>query len=94
MSEKSRNFRVGYQLGQGLTLSEILLNLGSTAEGVPTTKAAFELAQRLGVDAPITTEVYNILYLQKGVKDALQSLLDRDMTAELTGINASVGKLC
>ena len=95
-SEKSRNFTVGYRLGQGQTLSDIIQNLGSVAEGVSTTKAAFELASRLQVDgacflcwdhtAPITTEVYAVLYEEKPVKEAMKTLMERDPSRELRGI--------
>jgi len=81
-SEKSRNVTVGYRLGKGETLAAVLANLGSTAEGVPTTKAAFLLARKLGVDAPITEVLYGILYENKPVREAIESLLRRVASSE------------
>jgi glycerol-3-phosphate dehydrogenase (NAD(P)+) len=85
-SDKSRNFRVGYLLGQGKTLEDIIAHLGSVAEGVPTAKAAFELGQKLKVDCPITTEVYAVLYQGKPVDQAMRTLMERDPSSELRGI--------
>lgn len=48
-SEKSRNFTVGYRLGKGEKLKDIIENLGSVAEGVPTTKAAHELCAKVSI---------------------------------------------
>ena len=80
-SEKSRNFSVGYRLGRGEDLASTLQSVG-VAEGVTTTKAAYELVQRLGVDAPITTEVYRVLYEQKAITQALMDLLTREAKPE------------
>jgi glycerol-3-phosphate dehydrogenase (NAD(P)+) len=57
-SEKSRNFTVGFRIGKGEKLKDIVKSLGSVAEGIPTTKAAFELARKLDIDSPITDQVY------------------------------------
>ena len=57
-SEKSRNFTVGYRLGKGESLDQVIATLGSTAEGVTTLKAAYLLARKLNVDTPITDHLY------------------------------------
>jgi glycerol-3-phosphate dehydrogenase len=49
-SSASRNYTVGYRLGKGETLPEIVKTLGSVAEGVTTTKALHELLKELGTD--------------------------------------------
>ena len=85
-SEKSRNFTVGYRIGKGEKLPDIIASLGSVAEGVPTTKAAFELAQKLGIEAPITKEIYQVLYQDKPLEQAIKDLIERDPNAELYGI--------
>jgi glycerol-3-phosphate dehydrogenase len=81
-SEKSRNFMVGYRLGRGEALAEVQRTLGSVAEGVATTKAAFELSQRLGVDVPIIHETYNVLYEGKPIAQAVMDLLTREAKPE------------
>lgn len=73
----SRNRRVGLGLGQGKTLAAILEELGQVAEGVVTAKSAWMLAQREGVEMPITEQVYRMLYEDKPVWDALRDLSGR-----------------
>ncbi|KAI8912620.1 6-phosphogluconate dehydrogenase [Gorgonomyces haynaldii] len=85
-SEKSRNFTVGFRIGQGEKLDDIIASLGSVSEGVPTTKAAYHLAQKLGIDAPITEQVYAVLYENKDLKEAIEDLTGREAHHELRGI--------
>lgn len=61
-SKTSRNFTVGYRLGQGEKLQDILNSLGSVAEGVATAKGLKAIIDRLGLSAPIAQGVYGILY--------------------------------
>jgi hypothetical protein len=56
-SSNSRNYTVGYRLGKGEKLEEIIKTLGSVAEGVSTAKGLYEIVQELGVNAPIATAV-------------------------------------
>lgn len=82
-SEKSRNFQVGYRLGRGERLQVILDSLGSVSEGYATTRAAYELANKLGIDAPITDAAYQVLYDSKPIAQAVMGLLTRDAKPEL-----------
>jgi glycerol-3-phosphate dehydrogenase (NAD(P)+) len=52
------------------------------AEGVKTAKSAHDLAQRLGVDMPITAEVYRVLYEGKSPRHAVADLMGRELHAE------------
>lgn len=81
-SEKSRNYTVGYRLGKGESLDEVLKTLGSVAEGVSTTKAAYYLCEKLKVDSPIVHVVYSVLYGGSTVANGLHLLLNREMKAE------------
>ncbi|MFQ5994590.1 MAG: NAD(P)H-dependent glycerol-3-phosphate dehydrogenase [Acidiferrobacterales bacterium] len=78
----SRNRRVGLGLGQGRKLADILAELGQEAEGVATTRELFTLAQRLGIDMPITEQVYRVLYEQHSPEQAVQALLGREPRQE------------
>lgn len=78
----SRNRRVGLGLGQGKTLDQILEELGQVAEGVVTTATARELAQREGVEMPITEVMYRVLYEDLPVAQATATLLGRERRAE------------
>jgi glycerol-3-phosphate dehydrogenase (NAD(P)+) len=79
----SRNRTVGVELGKGRKLDEILASLGHVAEGVKTTKSAHELGKKLGVDVPITDEVYRVLYEDKPAKQALIDLMTRPLKHEM-----------
>jgi glycerol-3-phosphate dehydrogenase (NAD(P)+) len=75
--ELSRNRTVGFELGRGRTLPDVLAGLGHVAEGVRTAKSAYDLGRRVGVEMPITTEVYQVLYEGKSPKQAVSDLLAR-----------------
>lgn len=78
----SRNRTVGMQLGKGRKLAEILGGMKMVAEGVKTTDSTYRLAQRLGVEMPITEQVYKVLYEDKSPRQAVQDLMMRDLRVE------------
>lgn len=78
----SRNRRVGLGLGRGKSLDEVLAELGQVAEGVVTARSAWQLAQREGVEMPITEQVYRMLYEGKPVFDVLRDLAGRGRRSE------------
>lgn len=81
-STLSRNYRVGLGLAQGKELPDILEELGSTAEGVNTTKVLVAIAQREGISVPIASEVYRLLEGQITPRAALGKLMERDLKPE------------
>lgn len=85
-SEKSRNFSVGYRLGRGESLQDVIRSVGSVAEGVSTTQAAYRLVEQQKIDAPIITEVWRCLYEQKPIAQAVMDLLTREAKPEFRGI--------
>ncbi len=78
----SRNRRVGLALGEGRTLADILEELGEVAEGVTTAKSAHQLGHKLGIEMPITEQIYAMLYEDKPVHDAVRDLMGRERRAE------------
>ncbi len=78
----SRNRRVGLGLGRGEALPAILEELGQVAEGVVTTRSAYELGRSAGVEMPITEQMYRVLYEALPVQEALYNLLERRRRAE------------
>jgi glycerol-3-phosphate dehydrogenase (NAD(P)+) len=78
----SRNRQVGLALAGGDALADILGRLGHIAEGVGTARIARDLAQRLGVEMPITREVAAVLHDGKPPRAAVNDLLARDTGAE------------
>ena len=78
----SRNRTVGYRLGQGESLDEILSDMTAVAEGVKTAAAVHELAARHSVEMPIVEQVYQIVQEGKRPSDALKALMLRDPKPE------------
>ncbi len=75
--ELSRNRSVGLKLGQGMTIAAIQEEMRMVAEGVKTTRSAWHLARKMGVEMPILEQVYQVLYEGKGCQDATRDLLER-----------------
>jgi glycerol-3-phosphate dehydrogenase (NAD(P)+) len=80
--ELSRNRTVGLELGKGRKLDEVLAGLGHVAEGVKTAKSAYDLSLKLGVEMPITCEVYKALYEDKPAAKAVVDLMARELGPE------------
>ncbi len=78
----SRNRTVGYQLGLGKSLDEVLASMQMVAEGVKTARAVHDLAARYGTDMPICESVYRVLYENLDPATALLSILSRDQREE------------
>lgn len=77
ISRQSRNRYVGEQLGLGRTIDEVVAEMKMVAEGIKTSKVVVDLAQRHGVDMPIASEVYGVLYEGRTAQDAYRGLLRR-----------------
>lgn len=82
-SVKSRNYRVGYGLGQGRTLDDIQAELGQVAEGVVNAKSVKLLADSLDVEMPISDAVYQLLYGGATHEGVLRELLGRELKREI-----------
>lgn len=81
-SPHGRNLRVGRELGQGKKIKEILSGMEMVAEGVDTSEAVVELAARVGVQLPIMSEVYHVVFRGKDCSQAVEDLLSRDAREE------------
>jgi glycerol-3-phosphate dehydrogenase (NAD(P)+) len=78
----SRNRRVGLEIGRGKSVEQVLAGLTQVAEGVRTAKSAYELAQKLGVNMPITTGVYMMLFEGKSPVEAAIELRSGQLKSE------------
>lgn len=76
-SRHGRNRAVGERLGRGEKLAQILGSMKMVAEGVYTTKSVHDRAQKMGIDMPITREVYRVLYEDKDPRAAVNDLMLR-----------------
>jgi len=80
--ELSRNRTVGFELGRGRPLQQVLGALGHVAEGVTTARSADDLARRHGVELPICAQVCQVLHDGKLPRDAVDDLLRRPLKRE------------
>jgi glycerol-3-phosphate dehydrogenase (NAD(P)+) len=78
----SRNRFVGEELGKGRTLAEITAGLSEVAEGINTARAVKKIADRAGLEMPITNEVNAVLYDGKPARDAVAELMSRPLREE------------
>jgi len=85
-SMHSRNRRAGILLGQGYSLDEAIKEVGMVVEGVKTTKSAYKLSEKLGVEMPITDEIYNVLYNNYEVSESVNKLMGRDKKHEMEDV--------
>jgi glycerol-3-phosphate dehydrogenase (NAD(P)+) len=81
-SMHSRNRRAGILIGQGKDVQQAMQEVGAVVEGYYAAAAAYELCQRQGVDMPIVTAAYRVLYEGMNAADAVHSLLLRKKTSE------------
>ena len=78
----SRNRSVGVQLGRGKRLHDILDETKFVAEGVKTARSASALAERQGIEMPITREMFRVIYENEAPRDAIHRLMSRGLKAE------------
>lgn len=78
----SRNRFVGYELGRGKSLAEIVSSMKMVAEGITTTLSVRQLAKKEKIEMPISEQVYQVLYENKEPKRALQDLMTRKLKEE------------
>lgn len=79
---QSRNRRFGLMLGEGLDTQTAMSNIGQVIEGFYNTKEAYLLAQRQGVEMPITEQIYQMLFCGKNAQEVALSLLGRERKGE------------
>lgn len=82
-SSHSRNRSVGYRIGKGEKLDDIIKSMNMVAEGIKTTKSVWDWSVKSNVEMPITHAVYNVLFENVDPKDALYNLMTRDIKDEI-----------
>ncbi|MDD2851237.1 MAG: NAD(P)-dependent glycerol-3-phosphate dehydrogenase [Desulfuromonadaceae bacterium] len=78
----SRNRTVGFKLGQGMKLADILAEMRMVAEGVKSAESVYQLSRKLGVEMPIVEKTFEILHEDKPARQAVIELMARDLKAE------------
>ncbi|MEX0922264.1 MAG: NAD(P)H-dependent glycerol-3-phosphate dehydrogenase [Rhodovibrionaceae bacterium] len=81
-SMTSRNYSLGYALGEDMSLSDILGSRKSVSEGIYTASAVVQLAARHGIEMPIAEAVDRVLRDQSAIEEAIEALLARPFKAE------------
>jgi len=79
----SRNRSVGLRLGRGEKLQDIVASMNEVAEGVHNTRTVRDLAKSVGVEMPITEQMYDVLYEDKEPAKAVVDLMARRLKPEL-----------
>jgi glycerol-3-phosphate dehydrogenase (NAD(P)+) len=82
LSDRSRNHSVGYALGQGTPIAEILQSMTMVAEGVRSSVGVLQLARRYGVEMPITEQVVAVCHDGRSASAAVALLMGRDHRSE------------
>src|SRR5262249_16692095 len=82
ISRHGRNRHVGERLAPGEKTDAILASMKMVAEGVYTTRSVYDKATQMGIDMPITTEVYRVLYENKNAAQAVRDLMLREPRSE------------
>lgn len=81
-SMHSRNRKAGIAIGEGKSVEEILGGTNMVVEGIRTTKSAYDLANKMKVEMPITNELYDVLYNKSEVRNSVINLMMRAKTHE------------
>jgi glycerol-3-phosphate dehydrogenase (NAD(P)+) len=81
--DQSRNRRLGLALARGESREQAMAAIGQEVEGVVTARTVHALAARLGVEMPISDQVFAVLYEGRTPETATRMLLDRSGKSEL-----------
>ena len=82
-SPLSRNFQLGFRLGEGMTLQEALADLGKLAEGVNTLKVVYDRSQELNVYMPLVAGLYRVIYDGQSIEVVVSSLMSSDQGVDV-----------
>jgi glycerol-3-phosphate dehydrogenase (NAD(P)+) len=82
ISPHGRNRTAGERIGRGENVTDVLNSIESVVEGVPTTKSVMQLSRKSDIEMPITRAVYQILFEEKDVIEAISELMSRSPKPE------------
>ncbi len=81
-SNLSRNNRAGRLIGEGYSIEESIAKVNMVVEGIPTTRAVYELSKEKNIEMPITYEIYKVLFEGKSAHQSVKDLMGRDLKNE------------
>lgn len=82
----SRNRTLGFKLGEGKNLDQILAEMNMVAEGVKTSKSVYDLSRQIDVEMPIAEQVYQVIHEGKDTRLAVKDILGRELKPEMQGV--------
>lgn len=81
-SNLSRNNRAGKLVGKGYSIEDSIAKVKMVVEGIPTTRAVYELSKEKNIEMPITYEIYKVLFEGKSAHQSVKDLMARDLKNE------------
>ena len=82
-STLSRNYRVGFALGQGRSLDEVVEELGQVAEGVNTLKMIKQQADKMDVYMPLVNALYAVIYERAAIEEVVGSMMSAEQNSDV-----------
>lgn len=82
-SMHSRNRRCGIMIGEGVEPAKAIEDIGMVVEGITTAEAAYDMAQKCGIEMPITECIYKVIHGELDAKAAVEALMNREMKNEM-----------
>jgi glycerol-3-phosphate dehydrogenase (NAD(P)+) len=82
-SPLSRNYRVGFELGSGKNLEEIVAKLGQVAEGVNTLKLVKQEAEQAQIYMPLVNALYDVIYNGKTIADVVDNMMFAEQSRDV-----------
>lgn len=89
-SKLSRNYRVGYYIGQGLTLKQAIKKIGETAEGINTLRMVHDKAEELGIYMPLVKGLYAIIYEDMPIEIISKKLMSGDLAQDVEFMSVGI----
>jgi glycerol-3-phosphate dehydrogenase (NAD(P)+) len=83
MSPKSRNYRIGFALGQGKSLDDAVRDVGQIAEGINTVRQVKQKADELGVYMPLVSALNDIIFNGVSIADASIALMGSEHNSDV-----------
>lgn len=79
----SRNYRIGFALGQGKSTEEAVKEVGQVAEGINTVKLVKDKADELGVYMPLASALYRVIYERESIANIVPSLMQGEQALDV-----------
>lgn len=89
-SKLSRNYRIGFYIGEGLTLKQAIKKVGETAEGINTLRMVQEKSEELNIYMPLVKGLYSVIYEDMPVQEIAKRLMAGDLAQDVEFMSAGI----